>query len=97
MSDEHASPDEGHLADRAEEWFTIGNEFAFVKVRKVYTRNGERLQIHAPKMGFDILLDAIELEAISWQPPETFSKFLETPFGPEGTSSFADKGNPLDN
>lgn len=67
---------------RGDEPFEIANEFAYVRVRKVWTRNGERLEIEAPKLGHRILLDAIELESISWQPTETFSKFLETPFGP---------------
>jgi hypothetical protein len=60
----------------------IGNEFAFVRVCKVWTRNGERLEIHAPKLGYRIRLDPIELESITWQTPDTFSQFLETPFGP---------------
>jgi len=60
----------------------IGNEFAFVRVRKVLTRNGERLEIEAPKLGHRIRLDPLELESISWQPHETFSTFLEKPFGP---------------
>ena len=59
----------------------IANEFALVKVRKVYTRNGERLEIEAPKLGLRIRLDALELESLTWQTTETFSKFLETPFG----------------
>jgi predicted nuclease of restriction endonuclease-like (RecB) superfamily len=43
------------------DWLEIGNEFAFVRVRKVITRNVERLHIQAPKMDFEILLDPIEL------------------------------------
>ena len=65
----------------ADEPVQIGNEFALVKVRKVYTRNGERLEIEAPKLGLRIRLDALELESLTWQTTETFSKFLETPFG----------------
>jgi hypothetical protein len=60
----------------------IANEFALVRVRKVLTRNGERLEIAAPKLGYVIRLDAIQLESVTWQTAETFSKFLETPFGP---------------
>jgi hypothetical protein len=97
MSDEPAlDPDDGHLAEKASEWLDIGNEFAFVRVRKVYTRNGERLQIVAPKMGFEIMLDALALEAVSWQKPEMFSNLLQSPFGPEATSGLADRTNPLD-
>lgn len=60
----------------------IHNEFTIVKVRKVQTRNGERLEIHSPKLGYRIHLDPLELESITWQPAETFSSFLETPYGP---------------
>jgi hypothetical protein len=65
------------------EAFEIANEFAMVRIRRVLTRNGERLEIHSPKIGSCIRVDAVELESISWQPHETFTKFLETPFGPE--------------
>lgn len=62
---------------------TISNEFSEVEVRKVYTPKGERLQIRSPMTGFEIRLDAIALESISWQEPDTFSGFLATPHGPE--------------
>jgi hypothetical protein len=62
---------------------SIANEFAMVYVRKVLTRNGERLEIESPKLGYKIQLDPLELESISWQPKEVFSRFLRTPFGPE--------------
>lgn len=65
----------------ADEPVQIANEFALVRVRKVYTRNGERLEIEAPKLGLRIRLDALELESLTWQTTDTFSKFLETPFG----------------
>ena len=45
-------------------------------------RRGEPLEIVAPKLGYRIRLDALQLESITWQAPETFSRFLETPFGP---------------
>ena len=64
------------------EYTEIANEFATVLVRKVHTRNGVRLEIFAPKLGYRILLDPLELESLTWQSSETFSKFLETPFGP---------------
>jgi len=51
----------------------ITNEFADIRVRKVYTRNGERLEIRAHRRGYRILLDAIELESLTWQTAETFS------------------------
>lgn len=61
----------------------IANEFGEVYVRKVYTRNGERLEIYTPKLGYRVHLDALDLESLTWQPPEVFSHFLRTPFGPE--------------
>lgn len=64
-------------------YIEIFNEFALARVRKVNTRNGVRLEIYAPKQERKILLDPLELESLTWQTPETFSKFLETPFGPE--------------
>ena len=61
----------------------LGNEFASVVVRKVRTRNGERLLISAPKRDTGILLCPLELESLTWQTPETFSAFLAEPFGPD--------------
>lgn len=61
---------------------TIANEFATVTVAKVYTRNGERLEIASPRLGYRVQLDPMELESLSWQPKETFSGFLYHPHGP---------------
>lgn len=60
----------------------ITNEFADVIVSVVTTGKGERLQISAPRRGSQVLLDAIELEALTWQPPATFSRMLEASTGP---------------
>jgi hypothetical protein len=59
----------------------IANEFATVTVRKVSTRNGERLEIRSGDQA--IRLDAIALEALTWSDPLQVGKGLETPFGPE--------------
>lgn len=64
-------------------WITIANEFTTVRVRKVHTRNGERLEIESPHLGFSIKLDALELESLSWQEPNSLSSLLENPYGPE--------------
>lgn len=61
---------------------SIANEFAEVFVRRVETRNGVRLEIHSPRMGTTIRLDALELESLTWQDTEVFSRFLEHPYGP---------------
>jgi hypothetical protein len=47
----------------------------------VRTPNGVRLEIESPRLGRSIRLDALALESLTWQRPETFSRFLETPFG----------------
>ena len=64
-------------------YIEIANEFALARVRKVRTRNGERLEISAPKQESKILLDPLQLESLTWQTPETFAEFLTEPFGPE--------------
>jgi hypothetical protein len=66
-----------------EDGVELANEYAAVTVRKVETGNGVRLEIVAPRLGRGIRLDPVELETLTWQSHETFSKFLETPFGPE--------------
>ena len=68
---------------RGDEPFELANEYATVTVRMVYSRNGARLEIVAPRLGRGIRLDPVELETLTWQPHETFSQWLRTPFGPE--------------
>ena len=60
----------------------LTNEFASVRVRKVYTRNGVRLDISSPRLGYNIRLDPLALESLTWQSIEAISRFLETPYGP---------------
>jgi hypothetical protein len=77
--------------DAADPWETapatepieLANEYTAVQVRVVQGRNGVRLEIVAPRLGRGIRLDPLQLESLTWQPPETFSEFLRTPFGPE--------------
>ena len=61
----------------------LANEYAMVRIREVQTGNGARLEISAPRLGRSIRLCPLELESLTWQSHETFSGFLETPFGPE--------------
>jgi hypothetical protein len=58
--------------------FVIANEFALVTCRKVLTRNGERLEIVAPKRDYSVRLDAVELESLTWQSREMFSALVAT-------------------
>ncbi|AFV77213.1 hypothetical protein Theos_2221 (plasmid) [Thermus oshimai JL-2] len=61
----------------------LTNEFTTVTIEKVRTGQGERVRITSPRTGYSIDLDPLELEALTWQSPETFSRLLATPFGPE--------------
>ncbi|HEX6522278.1 MAG TPA: hypothetical protein VF070_20070 [Streptosporangiaceae bacterium] len=56
----------------------IANEFVDVEVRRVHTRNGVRLEIHSPRRGTTIRLDAMILDALTWQQPEIFSEMLRS-------------------
>lgn len=61
----------------------LSNEFATVHISKIQTENGVKLEIESPKLHHRIQLDPLELESLSWQDKSIFSRFLETPFGPE--------------
>ena len=65
----------------------ISNEFATVTVRKVLTRNGERLEIRSVARETEIRLDAIALEALTWSDALTVGQALSTPLGPEEAES----------
>ena len=60
----------------------LGNEFARVRVCRVETRNGSRLLIESPKSGQWVALCPLELEALTWQGPQTFSAMIGHPSGP---------------
>lgn len=59
----------------------IANEFTGVYVRKVLTRNGERLEVTTPKSGYRVLLDAMQLEIISTLKPEAFTELIARRLG----------------
>lgn len=65
----------------ASEPFGVANEFTGVVVRKVVTRNGERLELTVPKYGYRTLLDAMQLEIISTLSPEEFSELFARRLG----------------
>jgi hypothetical protein len=72
----------------------LANEFTEVVVERVRTRNGARLRILVPSSGRQILLCPLELEALTWQDHELFSRLLETPHGPEDDGpEHGDPGN----
>ena len=60
----------------------LANEFGEVVVERVPTRNGARLRISVPASGRSILLCPLELEALTWQDHDLFSRLLQTPHGP---------------
>ncbi|OSC40661.1 dihydrodiol dehydrogenase [Mycobacterium decipiens] len=73
----------GELETRAVgEAVTIANEFTEVVVRRVDTRNGSRLLITSPKSGQWITLDALEVEALTWQNTHTLAAMVGNMYAP---------------
>jgi hypothetical protein len=87
LDDPHELADdwEEEVEDTETEYTEFTNEFAYTLVRKVGSGNEARLEILSPKLGYQTYLDAPLLESLTWQTPQTFSKFLEEPYGPRGT------------
>ena len=61
----------------------LANEFAAVTVSVVETRNGVCLRIESPRAGRAIELDPLELETLTWQTHELFTRLLADPYGPQ--------------
>jgi len=57
----------------------LANEFSEVVVERIQTRNGARLRIRVPASGRSILLCPLELEALTWQDHDMFSRLLGRP------------------
>lgn len=64
------------------ESISVANEFTEVVVRRVETRNGSRLLISAPRSGQWIALDALEVEALTWQNPRTLAAMVGNAHAP---------------
>jgi len=75
-----------------QETHSLSDEYTTVKIRKIFTPAGERVELEAPELGRSIRLDAIEIESLSWQEPETFIEFLdaELPGLPDNTAERQD-------
>jgi hypothetical protein len=58
------------------ETLTVANEFTEVTVHRVDTRNGSRLLITSPRTGRWITLDALEVQALTWQNTRTFEAMV---------------------
>lgn len=65
----------------ADDWNGVGNEFAGVQFRKVFSRNGERLELYVPRTGARILIDAMALEVLADQKSEFFTQLIAEQFG----------------
>jgi hypothetical protein len=61
----------------------LANEFAAVAVSVVETGNGVRLRIESSRLGRSIDLDPLELEALTWQTHDLFTRLLAEPYGPD--------------
>lgn len=68
--------------DPAGRAISVANEFAEIRVSRIETRNGSRLLIEAPRSGHRIALCPMELEALTWQRPATYSAMIGSPFAP---------------
>ena len=81
---------EGHTRSRAEDPVdyetTVTNEFTSVRIRKVQTGNGERLEIESLRLPHTIRLDALVLESLTWRSVLELGDGLRSPFGPEAES-----------
>ena len=75
MTADGQAPEESRAAATR---FELSNEFASVTVELVTTRNGERLRVASTRTGTEILLDPVELEALSWQDHDGLSGLLRT-------------------
>lgn len=79
---EHGTPGGRGTPREQGEPIVLGNEFAEVRVCRIETRNGSRLLIESPRSGQWVTLCPLEVEALTWQNPQTFSRMLGRPFGP---------------
>lgn len=61
--------------------FSVANEFTGAALRKVWTRQGERLEVTVPKKGYRILLDAMQLEIVAAQDPKRFTELFAIKLG----------------
>jgi hypothetical protein len=77
------NPEVARLLDGAVgEPLTVANEFTEVVVRRVDTRNGSRLLVTSPKTGQWITLDALEVEALTWQNTRTLAAMVGNSHAP---------------
>lgn len=68
-----------------EEYTEFSNEFAVTLVRRTRVGDGARLEVLSPKLGYQAYLEPSLLACLTLQTPGTLSRFLEEPYGPQGT------------
>lgn len=73
----------GATTSDGSETVTVANEYAQVEVARTTGDGADRLHLRSPKLGHEIALGPAELAWLTRQDHETFSAFLETPYGPE--------------
>lgn len=61
---------------------TVSSEFALATLEHIDTPEGPRLNIEAPKLGYEIEIGPRELAYLTTLSHDTFTEWLETPFGP---------------
>ena len=76
---DHELRDDGVVKEG--EQFGIANEFTGVMVRKVWTKQGERLELTVPKKNYRILLYAMQLEIVAAQDTERFTELFAIRLG----------------
>lgn len=60
----------------------VANEFSSTEIYRLETRNGTRLLITSPRTGRWITLDALEVEALTWQNTATLEAMISNPNAP---------------
>ena len=73
---------ESLMAARVGDPIVIANEFSATEVYRIETRNGTRLLITSPRTGRWITLDALEVEALTWQNTATLEAMISNPNAP---------------
>ncbi|WP_181443780.1 dihydrodiol dehydrogenase [Saccharolobus sp. E5-1-F] len=59
------------------EYIELKNEYAYVLIRKVRTKSGERLEIFSPNFNLKKFLDPLELESVLTIDHEEFYKLID--------------------
>ncbi|HKP42725.1 hypothetical protein [Mycobacterium sp.] len=83
MAETRNSLEELGIVD-ADPYLGIGNEFSGAQIRKVRTRQGERLEVFIPKNDTRILLDAMQLEILAEQDAELFTTLIAAKLDQQG-------------